>query len=153
MLTDKMRALISENTIALVATVTPDGHPKVSPKGTTVIIDDGHLAFSHIRSPDTVRNISAHPAVELNFIDVFRRQACRVEGTAVYVARSEERFDELLPLFRKWEALVDRMQGFVVVEISRAWLLRSPAYDVGQEEAELIEQWLGYYTARLNSRS
>ena len=57
MLTDAMRQLIEENTVGLVATVTPDGAPAVSPKGTTVILDERTIAFGDIRSPQTVRNI------------------------------------------------------------------------------------------------
>ena len=148
MLNQAMRALIEENTLGLVATVTPDGRPAVSPKATTVVIDDRHLAFSNLRSPNTVRNIRANPAVELNFIDVFRRQACRVAGTARYVERGDARFEELLPMFATWHNLVERMQGFVEVDVSDAELVLSPAYDDGAAESDLVEHWLAYYRER-----
>ena len=74
------KKLIKENTIGLVATVTPDGYPAVSPKATTIVLDSTHLAFIDLRSPKTKRNIKANPFVELNYIDVFRRQACRIKG-------------------------------------------------------------------------
>ena len=60
MITARMRRLIEENTIGFVATVTPDGAPSVSPKGTMVVLDDAHVAFADIRSPQTVRNIRAN---------------------------------------------------------------------------------------------
>ena len=114
MITRTMRQLIEENTIALVATVTPDGAPAVSPKGTTVILDERTIAFGDIRSPQTVRNIRNNPAVELNFIDVFRRQACRLKGRGEYVERGSPRFEAFLPHFARY-TLVPRMRGFVVV--------------------------------------
>ena len=145
MITARMRRLIEENTIGFVATVTPDGAPSVSPKGTTVVLDDAHVAFADIRSPQTVRNIRANPAVELNFIDVFRRQACRLKGCAAYHPHGEARFEELLPHFQKWETLVDRMRGFVVVDVVKAEIVLSPIYDLGGTEDELKAQWLARY--------
>ena len=148
MITKEMRRIIEDNTIGLVATVDPDGSPAVSPKGTMLVIDASTIAFSDIRSPGTVRNIKHNPAVELNFIDIFRRKACRLKGRASYVPKGSPRFTELLPLFARWEKFVDSMRGFVVVEIAKAELVLSPAYDAGASEADLEAQWLGYYTER-----
>jgi len=145
MLTPQMQALIERNTIGLVATVTPDGRPAVSPKGTSVILDATTLVFSDIRSPGTVRNIKNNPAVEINYIDIFSRTACRVAGRADYVPRSETEFAAYLPHFQKWPTLVERMRGFVVVTVESAQLLRSPVYDVGATEADLRAYWLKHY--------
>ena len=146
MITAEMRRLIEENTIGLVATVTPEGFPSVSPKGTTVYIDETHVAFSDLRSPGTVRNIQRQPAVELNFLDVFRRQACRLRGSASYHKRGATQFSELLPLFQTWAAFAGHMRGIVLVEVSKAELILSPAYDFGGSEEALRQQWLEYYT-------
>ena len=96
MLTSEMRRLINENTIGLVATVTPEGKPAVSPKATSVVLSPSEIAFLDIRSPKTRQNIKANPNVELNYVDVFRRKACRltkiyrtyklVSITTIYVA-------------------------------------------------------------------
>ncbi|MBM85498.1 MAG: pyridoxamine 5'-phosphate oxidase [Rhodospirillaceae bacterium] len=150
MLTDVMKRLIRENTIALVATVTPEGAPAVSPKATVAILDDSHLAFCDLRSPNTTRNIRVNPAVELNFIDVFRRQACRITGTASYASKSEAWFDDLRIHFKSWDYLSDRMRGIVVIEITRAEHILSPAYDVGAKEEELKADWLAKYTDIIN---
>ena len=149
MLTDVMQQIIKENTIGLVATVTPDGAPAVSPKATVVILDDTHIAFSDIRSPQTARNIKANPAVELNFIDVFRRQACRVKGTAVYHAKGDAGFDALSHHFAPWDYLADKIRGYFVVEVTKAQHILSPAYDAGADEDALKEEWLGKYNALL----
>lgn len=147
MLTDVIKWIIKENTIGMVATVTPDGAPAVSPKATMVILDDTHIAFSDIRSPQTARNIKANPAVELNFIDVFRRQACRVKGTAVYHAKGEDGFNALSHHFTPWDYLADRIRGYVVVEVTKAQHILSPPYDAGADEEALKAEWLEKYTA------
>lgn len=149
MLTDVMKRIINENTIGLVATVTPDGAPSVSPKATVVILDNTHIAFSDIRSPQTARNIKGNPAVELNFIDVFRRQACRIKGTAVYHAKGEADFNALSHHFAPWDNLADKIRGYFVVEVTKAQHILSPAYDAGADEDALKEEWLGKYNALL----
>ena len=149
MLTDVMKRIIQENTIGLVATVTPDGAPAVSPKATMVILDDNHIAFSDIRSPQTARNVKANPAVELNFIDVFRRQACRVKGSAVYHTKGDAGFEALKHHFAPWDYLADSIRGYFVVEVTKAQHILSPAYDAGADEETMKMEWLERYNALL----
>jgi predicted pyridoxine 5'-phosphate oxidase superfamily flavin-nucleotide-binding protein len=145
MITPDMRRMIAENSIGLVATVTPEGAPRVSPKATMRVLGDARIGFADLRSPGTVRNIQANPAVEVNFIDPFRRLACRLRGTATYHARGSAGFAELLPQFQTWDYLMERMRGLVVIDVTEAAMIKSPAYDVGAEEAALVRQWLATY--------
>ena len=146
MITEEMRRLIEENTLGFVATVAADGSPKVSPKATTVVLDGTHVAFGDLRSPGTVRNILERPAVELNYVDVFRRKACRLTGRARYHKRGAPEFDALLPRYAKWGTLQERLRGIVVVDVAKAEMIVSPAYDGGATEAKLKQEWLAYYT-------
>jgi predicted pyridoxine 5'-phosphate oxidase superfamily flavin-nucleotide-binding protein len=145
MITAEMQSIIERNTIGFVATVTPEGEPAVSPNGTTIVLDAATLLFSDIRSPGTVRNIRANPAVEINFLDVLSRKACRLKGRASYIPRGEPRFAEYLPQFSRWESLVPMMRGLVRIDVASATLIRSPVYDTGATEAELVAQWRAYY--------
>ena len=149
MITEEMASLIRDNTIAFVATVTPDGKPAVSPKATVVILDARRVAFSNLRSPGTARNIEANPAVELNFIDVFRRKAVRIAGRARYARRGSESFAALEPAFATWSDYAARMRGIFEVEVESARMVLSPAYDQGASEAELVDEWLDRYIARI----
>ena len=45
MLTDEMIATAEKQRLGFVATVSDDGQPNVSPKGTFVVIDNQTLAF------------------------------------------------------------------------------------------------------------
>ena len=145
MLTPEMTALIRENSLALVATVTPDGLPAVSPKATAVVFDPARLAFSDLRSPGTRRNLAANPACELAFVDVFRRKAVRVRGRGAYHARGAAGFDALAPAFAVWADYGPRMRGIFEIAVESAEMVLSPAYDDGAEEAALAAEWLARY--------
>ena len=146
MLTSEMRTLICENTIGLVATVTPEGKPAVSPKATSVVLSPSEIAFLDIRSPKTRQNIKANPNVELNYVDVFRRKACRLTGVATYVSPDSKEFTILQNNFREFDYLLDGVHGIFHVTISKAQLILSPAYDHGAKEVILQKEWLAKYT-------
>ena len=145
MLTPEMTKLIRENTLALAATVTPEGAPAVSPKATVVVLNPARLVFSDLRSPGTRRNLAANPACELAFVDVFRRKAVRVRGRGFHHARGAPEFEALLPQFAEWPDLQPRMLGIFDIAVSGAEMIMSPAYDVGAKEAELAAAWLARY--------
>jgi predicted pyridoxine 5'-phosphate oxidase superfamily flavin-nucleotide-binding protein len=147
MITPDMRQLIERNTVAFVATVTPEGKPAVSPKGTSVVLDEKTVAFGDLRSPGTARNLARNPAVEINYLDVLSRKAVRLSGTARYVSANAGEFDQLLPHFQAWSGLVPRLRGIVVVEVDAARLIVSPAYDLGATEDKLRKHWSAYYAS------
>jgi len=68
-----MKRVVGEQRLGFFATVCEDGSPNLSPKGTTYVLDDDHLLFAEIRSPQTVANIRRGPAVEVNVVDPFVR--------------------------------------------------------------------------------
>ena len=72
-LTADMQRVVDQQRLGFVATVTPDGRPNLSPKGTTVVWDDEHLMFADIASPGTVAN----PHVEVNVVDSILRKGFR----------------------------------------------------------------------------
>ena len=137
MLTEDMKALIRTFSAGSVATVKADGTPSVSPKATFVVVDDETLAFGNLRSPGTLTNLRANPAVEVCFTDVLARKAVRVTGTASIVGKVEAP-QRLWDAFNDaWGDYVPRMSAFVVIKVSAAELILSPAYDFGHTEAEL----------------
>lgn len=142
----EMKQLIEENTIGCVATITPDGRPAVSPKGTFLVVDEATIAFSNIRSPGTVHNVQAGSgAVEVDFIDVLRRTGCRVRGHARYTPM-EATPAALVDRFQKaWPDLAPLMHGIVTIDVEGAELLRSPSYDVGGQPDALVDHWIKHY--------
>jgi len=144
-LTDEMKAIITNNRLGFVATVDDDGTPNLSPKGTCVVLDDEHIAFGEIRSPNTLKNLQARPSMEINFADFFSRKAVRVKGTAQFLPRGGAEFDALLEHFSTWGDLVERVNGIVKLNVERARLVLSPAYDLGATEEELRETWRSHF--------
>jgi predicted pyridoxine 5'-phosphate oxidase superfamily flavin-nucleotide-binding protein len=145
-LTEDMKRLVAEQRLCFAATVCPDGTPNVSPKGTTMVWDDEHLAFADLRSPVTVRNLRANPAIELNVIDPFARRGYRFKGAAVVhdsgdvLEQAKARLGEM-----GLEDYVERVHGIVLVHVEQALELRSPAYDLGIGEEELRREWRARY--------
>lgn len=146
-MTPAMMRVIREQRLGFVATVGADGTPNLSPKGTFAVVDSATVAFAEIRSPGTVRNLAANPAVEINFVDPFARRGCRLSGTARIVRRGEAGFDGLLPLFAGHGNLVPRTRAVVVIAVAKALSLSSPAYDDGATEDELRRSWTGHFRA------
>ena len=50
-MTPDLMQLIREQRLGFVATVSADGAPNLSPKGTFVVVDAATVAFGEIRSP------------------------------------------------------------------------------------------------------
>jgi hypothetical protein len=139
MLTPEMKRLISEQPLGFLATVTADGKPSVSPKGTFTVLDDATIAFGEIRSPGTIRNLQSNPAIDVNFVDPFTRKGCRISGAATIVKRGADGFDALLA--RLNTALAPRIRAIVVIAIAKAQPLSSPSYDDGATEERLRKAW------------
>ena len=137
-LTEPLKEIISNFSVGAVASVNDDGTPAVSPKATFVILDDYSIAFGDIRSPGTVSNLQKRPNTEINFVDILNRKAARVRGTAKVIAKDSDSGQQLISSFEKhWAPYVAVMKNFVVIQITEARLVTSPAYDLGATSEEL----------------
>ena len=146
-LSPQMKQVIAEQKLGFVGSVDADGAPNVSPKGTFLVLDDEHIMFGEIRSPNTLRNIAERPRVEVNFVDPIIRKGLRVKGAARFVASGSEEFEALEPQFRAvWGDLCDSLGGIVVIKVDKAAPLSSPAYDHGATEDALKAQYIAYFT-------
>ena len=140
-----MKRTLREVRLGFAATVCPDGTPNLSPKGTTLAYDDEHLVFADIRSPRTVANLRANPAIEINVVDLGTRRGWRFKGRGEVVDPGA-RFDELLAWYREQgHELEGRAGAFVLVRVESAAELTSPAYDWGESEQELLRFYARWY--------
>ena len=146
-LTADMQRIVNEQKLGFVATVNADGTPNLSPKATFVVIDDEHLAFGDLRSPNTARNLADRAGIEVNFVDPLVRKGFRARGQAVYHAEGTPQFDNLVAKFDAWGPLTEALRGIVSISIERASLVKSPAYDHGADEAQLRTQWIAHFEA------
>ncbi len=141
-LTEHARQVIETWRLGYVASVSPDGRPNLSPKGTFVIVDDDMIAFAEMRSPATIANVKVNPEVEINFVDILSRKGIRIRGQAQIHAKGSENYAGLEPLFvASWPELRDHFRHAVCIAIEDIRPLTSPIYDVGAEEADLRSLW------------
>lgn len=142
-LTEDMQRVVNEQRLGYIATVCPDGTPNLSPKGTTAVWDDDHLIFADICSPTTVANLRQNPALEINVVDTTPRKGYRFKGTATILGEGPQ-FEEMLAFYRG-RGTASPIQHIVLVKVERALPLISPAYDLGQSEAEVSSRWERYW--------
>ena len=142
-LTADMQRLVREQRLGHVATVNADGTSNLSPKGTTTVWDADRLIFADIRSPGTVRNLRRNPAIEINVVDPVSCKGYRFAGTAT-VLDGGPLFAEAVAFYRH-RGVTNPIRAVVLVTVSRALPLTSPAYDLGLSEDEVRERWRRYW--------
>ena len=132
------RDLIATFPLGFVATVTPEGRPALSPKGTFLVLDDDTIAFGDIRSPGTVANLEHLPEAEVNFIDQWKRKGVRIRGAARIVNPGAE-FDTLIGQWRElWGDLADRINALVLISAQEVKPVTTPPYDDGTTEEDMV---------------
>jgi uncharacterized protein len=138
-ITADMRRVLDEQQLGFVATVTPDGKPNLSPKGTTRAWDDDHLVFADICSPNTIANLRDNPAIEINVVDPIIRKGYRFKGAATILS-SGPKYNEIEKFFRD-RGSQNPFRHIVLVKVEHAAVLVSPAYDLGRSEEDIAAQW------------
>jgi uncharacterized protein len=145
MLTQEIREFVRKSKLGFIATVCPDGTPNLSPKGTTIVWDEDHLAFADIHSPGTVQNLLSNPAIEINVVDVFTRKGYRFKGTAKVF--SEGRIFNAVISFYGEAASKYKINHIVLVKVNRVLEITSPIYDTGLSEEEVKIKYIAYWTS------
>jgi hypothetical protein len=140
LLDEDMRAVIRAAHLCFAATVTPDGRPNVSPKGTIRVWDDRRLYFLDIASPRTRANLERNAWIELNVVEQLSRRGYRFlgHGTAL---RSGPEFDEATRRVFAEEGTTYPVDSVVLVEIHEARELVSPGYLHVADEATMRRLW------------
>ena len=142
-LTDDMKRVVDEQRLGFYATVNEDGSPNLSPKGTTFVLDDDHLFFAEVRSPQTLANVRRGSQVELNVLDPLTRKGYRFKGPAVVHEQGSGTYESGVERLRAaGSRLVERVRAIVVVEVREARPLTSPVYDDGSvTEADVVRMF------------
>jgi predicted pyridoxine 5'-phosphate oxidase superfamily flavin-nucleotide-binding protein len=145
-LTDEMKSMISGLKLCYVATVTPEGRPNLSPKGSLKVLDDDHVAFIDIMSPVTMRNLKTCPYVEINMVDPFLRRGYRIKGK-VEVFTEGAIYDEVAGELWAREGKQYPANAVVRVKVDTALPVRSPAYvfNKGVKDEDVRKIWLDRY--------
>ena len=138
-ITSEIKTFLNSQKLGYVATVSSDGKPNISPKGTIIAWSDNLLAFANIRSPDTVMNLQHNPFVEINVIDPLSRKGYLFTGTAKII-KNTPLYVEILNHYRT-NGIKSPINSIVIVDISSVSEVTSPLYDLGQNEEEIKLKW------------
>ena len=138
-ITSEIKIFLNSQKLGYVATVSSDGKPNISPKGTIIAWSDNLLAFANIRSPDTVMNLQHNPFVEINVIDPLSRKGYLFTGTAKII-KNTPLYVEILNHYRT-NGIKSPINSIVIVDISSVSEVTSPLYDLGQTEEEIKLKW------------
>ncbi|MGC2288534.1 MAG: pyridoxamine 5'-phosphate oxidase family protein [Thermoplasmata archaeon] len=143
-LTEDMKRVVRMQRLGYVATVSADGHPNVSPKGSVAVWDDDHLVFADIESPHTVRNLETNPNVEVNVVDPELRKGYRFAGTAK-ILRAGDQYWKIMEHYKAEGADIRRVRAIVVIEVRTASAVISPCYLTGLTDEEVRALWAEWH--------
>ena len=129
--------------LGYVATVTADGKPNLSPKGTIIAWTSEVLAFADIRSPDTMENLKNNPNVEINVIDPLLRKGYLFKGQAKII-KDTSLYAEILSHYRQ-KGVKSPINSIVLIDVSHVSEVTSPLYDLGISEQEIKSKWKKHF--------
>ena len=143
MITTEIRDFLNLQKLGYVATVTSDGKPNISPKGTIIGWNDKTLAFADIRSPDTMKNLKDNAAVEINVIDPLLRKGYLFQGMA-RILEDGPLYQEILNHYRE-NGIKSQINSIVLVDVSSISDVVSPLYDLGISEEDIKLKWQKHF--------
>ena len=143
-ISEEIKNFVNSQKLGYVATVSKDGTPNLSPKGTIVVMNKSTLAFADIRSPQTIENLQDNPSVEINVVDPFQRLGYRFKGEGKIISEGSE-FDKILDYYIN-AGIKSKINSVVVVDVKSMSEVTSPSYDLGVTKDELVSKWKKYYS-------
>ncbi len=143
MISQEIKDFLDIQKLGYVATVSSDGKPNISPKGTIIAWTSKILAFADIRSPDTMKNLQNNPFVEINVIDPLLRKGYLFKGQA-RIIKDNSQFEEILIHYRK-KGIKSPINAIVLVDVSEVSEVISPLYDMGISEQEIKSKWKKHF--------
>ena len=143
-ITSEIKNFLDLQKLGYVATVSSDGKPNISPKGTIIAWSSTVLAFADIRSPDTILNLQNNPFVEINVIDPLSRKGYLFSGTAKII-NDTPLYRDILTYYRN-KGIQSPINSIVIIDVSSVSIVTSPLYDLGKTEDEIKLKWKKYFT-------
>ncbi|KEQ56224.1 adenylate cyclase protein [Marine Group I thaumarchaeote SCGC AAA799-B03] len=142
-ITDEIKDFLNLQKLGYVATVSSDGTPNISPKGTIIGWSQNQLAFADIRSPDTIQNLKSNPNVEINVIDPLLRKGFLFKGLAKII-QDGTLYDDILKHYRDND-IKSPIGVIVLVDVTKISEVTSPLYDMGITEDEIKSKWKKHF--------
>ncbi len=138
-ISENVKKFLNAQKLGYVATVSENGIPNLSPKGTIIAWDENTLAFADIRSPNTIKNLEKNANLEINVVDPLLRKGFRFKGQGIII-KNGETYEAILSRYRE-NGIKSPIGAIVLVGISEILEVTSPLYDLGISEEEMKEKW------------
>ena len=142
-ITEEIKNFVNFQKLGYVATISADNTPNLSPKGTIIVLDESHLTFADIHSPQTVENLKCNPSIEINVVDPFSRRGYRFKGIAEIIS-SGDKFNKINSNYKK-SGVKSSIKTIIIVKIEKLNEVLSPLYDLDYTEEELKRKWKKHY--------
>ena len=143
-ISEEIKNFVNSQKLGYVATVSNDGTPNLSPKGTIIVMSESTLAFADIRSPQTIQNLQDNPSVEINVVDPFQRLGYMFKWECKIINEGTE-FDKILDYYAN-VGIKSKINSVVIVDVESMSEVTSPSYDLGVTKDELVSKWKKYYS-------
>ena len=143
MISQEVKDFLNSQKLGYVASVSSDGMPNISPKGTIFAWTSKILAFADIRSPDTMKNLQTNPHVEINVIDPLLRKGFLFRGSA-RVIKEGSLFTNILNYYRE-NKIRSPINSIVLVDVTHVSAVTSPLYDLGISEQAIKSKWKNHF--------
>src|SRR5690242_16750990 len=119
LLTDDMKSVIDTQRLCFAATVTPDGKPNLSPKGTLRVYGGDTIFFCDLGSPNTIKNLQTNPYMEINVVDILSRKGYRFFGQAT-VVKSGDVFNMAIKMLKDEGEFKYQVHAIVMIKVEKA---------------------------------
>jgi hypothetical protein len=146
LITADARLIVESAKLSFVATTCEDGSPNLSPKGSVRVLDDSHIVFMDIASPQTVKNLRGDPRIEICTIDFIRRRGYRFKGVASFCEPGDPTYEWVHEWLLGLHGPGYPANVVVSVAVEQVRPVESPAYTFGgAQEADLMKSWAQAY--------
>ena len=143
LITDEIKKVLENQKLCFVATVSKDGTPNLSPKGTLYAWNDAQLIFADIRSPQTIANLKNNSSLEINVVDPINRKGFRFKGSGKVISEGNE-LEKMLEFYKN-KGVKSKINQVVLVDVESILEITSPLYDLGLSEDEIKAKWKNHY--------
>lgn len=140
MIDEDVRAVVQSARLCFAATVTPEGSPNLSPKGTVRVLDERRVFFLDIASPTTRRNLAVNPWMELCVVEGLSRRGYRFYGRAT-IHRDDETYRLATRRVFEEDGHEYPTHAVVVLEVERLLPVVSPGYAHVPDEDAMRTGW------------
>jgi predicted pyridoxine 5'-phosphate oxidase superfamily flavin-nucleotide-binding protein len=145
-----VRTDIENSVLCWLATVDTAGVPNVTPKEIFTSFGDDRIVIADIASSNSVRNIRAHPAVCVSFIDVFRQRGFKIVGMATVIPREADDFSIVGADLLKMAGDDFPIRNVISIEVGRISRIWAPSYRLfpDRTDEERVQSAYAAYGAR-----